>query len=63
LNNIHFRSFLITAQPQYGFIPVLNYDRTGPGKYTAKVTVIIISLLHDFMETHPNMIQLRDIGK
>jgi len=54
---------MILVQPQYSVNPVLIYDRKGPGKNTAKVSVIIISLLHDFMETHPNMIQLDPIGK
>ncbi len=54
---------MIIAQPHSGVNPVLVYDRTGPGIYTAKVLVIIVSLLYDFMETHPNMIELCDIGK
>ncbi len=54
---------MIIAQPHAGVNPVLTYERKGPGIYTAKVSVIIVSLLHDFMETHPNMIELYDIGK
>ncbi len=60
---INFSSFMILVQPQYGVNPVLIYDKKEAGKYTAKVSVIIISLLNDFMETHPNMIQLDNIGK
>ncbi len=64
--NIYFissSSFMITVHPHYGVNPVLIYERKAPGIYTAKVSVIIVSLLHDFMETHPNMIELCDIGK
>jgi hypothetical protein len=54
---------MIIVEPQYGVNPVLIYDRKETGKYTAKVSVIIVSLLNDFIETHPNMIKLDDIGK
>ena len=54
---------MITTHPHSGVNPVIIYERKGPGEYTAKVSVIIVSLLHDFMQTHPNMIELCDIGK
>ncbi len=53
---------MIIAQPHSGFNPVVVYDRKG-FLYTAKTSVIIVSLLHDFMQTHPDMIKLDDIGK
>jgi hypothetical protein len=54
---------MVLDQPHYGVNPVLIAERKGPGIHVAKVSVIIISLLHDFMQTHPNMIELNDIGK
>lgn len=54
---------MVIAQPHYGVNPVLIAERKGPGRHVAKVSVIIISLLYDFMQTHPNMIELDDIGK
>ncbi|CAF2722281.1 unnamed protein product [Rotaria sp. Silwood2] len=54
-------SFLIVAQPHSGVNPVTIYERKGPGEYTAKISVTIISLLHDFIQTHPNLIELFDI--
>jgi len=54
---------MIITHPHSGVNPVLIYERKGPGIYTAKVSVIIVSLLHDFMETYPNMIELYDIGE
>ncbi len=54
---------MIIAQPHVGVNPVLIYERDKPGIYKANVSVIIVSLLHDFMQTHPNMIELYDIGK
>lgn len=53
---------MIVAQPHSGVNPVTIYERRGPGEYTAKISVTIISLLHDFMQLHPNMIELYDIG-
>jgi hypothetical protein len=54
---------MIIDQPHSGVNPVLIYEKKGPGLYTAKVSVIIVSLLHDFIETHPNLIQFYDIGR
>ena len=54
---------MITAQPHSGVNPITTYERKGPGEYTAKISVTIVSLLHDFMVTHPNLIKLEDIGK
>lgn len=31
--------------------------------YTAKVDVTILSLLHDFIQSHPGVIKLSDISK
>lgn len=53
---------MIVAQPHSGVIPVTIYERRGPGEYTSKISVRIISLLYDFMQTHPNIIELYDIG-
>ena len=53
---------MIVAQPHSGANPVTIYERRGPGEYTAKISVTIVSLLHDFMEEHPNLIELYDIG-
>ncbi len=53
---------MIIDQPHYGVNPVLIYEKKEPGIFKAKVSVIIISLLHDFMETHPNLIKFYDIG-
>jgi len=60
---IYSSSFIINVQPHYRDNPVIIYEKQKPGIYTAKVSVIIVSLLHDFMEAHPNMIELYDIGK
>jgi hypothetical protein len=54
---------MVIDQPHCGVNPVLIAERKGPGRHVAKVSVIIISLLHDFMQTHPNMIELNDIGE
>jgi hypothetical protein len=56
-------SFMIIDQPHYGINPVLVYEEKGPGLYTAKVSVIIVSLLHDFLNTYPTLIQPFDIGR
>ncbi|CAF1076025.1 unnamed protein product [Adineta steineri] len=61
LEKIIGNSFMITAQPLCGLNPVTIYERRGPGEYGAKISVTIVSLLHDFMETHPNLIELYDI--
>ena len=53
---------MIVAQPNSGVIPVVIYERKCPGVYTAKISVIIVSLLHDFMQLHPGTIELYDIG-
>ena len=60
---IHSSSFMVLAQPHSGVNPVIIVDRRGPRIHVAKVSVILISLLHDFMQTHPKMIELDDIGK
>ncbi len=61
---INCSSFMVIAQPHSGVNPVLVCERReGPGTHVAKVSVIIVSLLHDFMQTHPNTIELDDIGK
>ena len=54
---------MIVAQPHSGVNPTTIYDRKGPGQYTAKISVLIISLLHDFMQLFPNLIELYPIGK
>jgi len=54
---------MIISQPHYGVNPVTTYDRKGPGEYLVKLSVTVVSLLHDFMVTHPNLIELFDIGK
>lgn len=54
---------MITVHPHSGVIPVVIYDRKGPGQCKIKLTVIIVSLLYDFMQTHPNLIELCEIGK
>ncbi len=54
---------MIIDHPCDGVNPVLIYERKGPGIYTAKVSVRIISLLHDFMQIHPNLIRLDNIGE
>jgi hypothetical protein len=58
---------MVIAQPHSGVNPVLVCERRegreGSGTHVAKVSVIIVSLLHDFMQTHPNTIELDDIGK
>ncbi|CAF1106330.1 unnamed protein product [Rotaria sp. Silwood1] len=61
LERIFQTSFMITAHPHSGVNPVLIYERKGSGQCTAKVSVIIISLLYDFMQTHPKLIELYDI--
>jgi hypothetical protein len=53
---------MIVAQPHSGVNPVTIYERRGPGEYTAKISVIIICLLHDFVEEYPSLIELYDIG-
>lgn len=53
---------MIVAQPHSGANPVTIYERRGPGEYTAKVSVTIISLLYDFMQLNPHLIELYDIG-
>lgn len=59
----YFSSFMITDHPHNGVNPVLIYQRKGPGIYIAKVSVFIVSLLHDFMQKNPNLIELYDIGE
>ncbi|CAF0805019.1 unnamed protein product [Rotaria sordida] len=54
-------SFMIITHPHSGVNPVLIYERKGSGQCTAKVSIIIISLLYDFMQTHPKLIELIDI--
>ena len=54
---------MIITQPHYGENPVTIYNRKGPGKYAAKVSVTIVSLLHDFMATHRKLIELCNIGE
>ncbi len=63
LDNIDFSSFMIISQPHYVVNPVIIYYPNGRGEFKAKVSVTIVSLLHDFMVTHPNLIELYDIGK
>ena len=55
-------SFMIVAQPHFGVNPVTVYDRAGNGKYKMKISVMIVSLLHDFIETHPELITIENIG-
>ncbi|CAF1076007.1 unnamed protein product [Adineta steineri] len=54
-------SFMIVDQPHCGFNSATVYKRKGPGDYITKVSVTIVSLLHDFMETHPNLIEIHSI--
>ncbi|CAF1534675.1 unnamed protein product [Rotaria magnacalcarata] len=61
LDKILRTSFLIVDQPHSGTTPVTIYERKAPGEYTAKISVTIISLLYDFMQTHPNLLELFDI--
>jgi hypothetical protein len=67
IDMINCSSFMVIAQPHSGVNPVLVCERRegreGSGTHVAKVSVIIVSLLHDFMQTHPNTIELDDIGK
>ncbi|CAF2533148.1 unnamed protein product [Rotaria sp. Silwood2] len=52
---------MIITHPNSGVNPVLVYERKGSGQCTAKVSVIIVSLLYDFIQTHPKLIELCDI--
>jgi hypothetical protein len=54
---------MIVDQPHSIVNPVLIYKRIGPGLFTAKASVIIVSLLYDLMEKYPNLIQIYDIGR
>lgn len=54
---------MVIDHPQNDANPVLIYERIGPGTYRAEGSVKIISLLHDFMRNHANLIRLYDIGK
>lgn len=63
LYGITFRSFIIITQPHCNNIPVTVYDGNRSKSGTAKISVTIICLLHDFIQTHPNMIKLNDIGR
>ncbi|CAF1180582.1 unnamed protein product [Adineta steineri] len=54
-------SFMIVDQPHCGFNSATVYERTAPGEYRTKASVTIVSLLHDFMETHPNLIEIHSI--
>jgi hypothetical protein len=56
-------SFMIVDQPNFNANPVVNYEKTGLGLYTANVSVTLVSLLYDFMEIYPTLIQLTDIGR
>ena len=58
-----FSSMMINKQPMCGATPVLVYERQKGNIYKAKVSVTIISLLHDFMKKHPNVIELDNISK
>lgn len=42
---------------------MLVYERERGHTYKAKVSVTIISVLHDFMQTHPDAIEFDDIRK
>jgi hypothetical protein len=55
------RSFMILTHPHFGVNPVTIYERMANGQYSIKIDVTIVSLLHDFMRLHPNIIQLKDI--
>ena len=55
-------SFMIIDHPRNGVNPVLIYNRKEANDYEAKGSVRIISLLNDFMQNHPDLIQLYDIG-
>ena len=54
---------MITIHPHAGVNPVLIYERKESNLYTVKVSAMVVSLLHDFMQTHPNCIDFDDIGK
>ncbi|CAF1038276.1 unnamed protein product [Adineta ricciae] len=53
-------SFMITVHPCNGSIPIVIYKKTEP-EYNAKLTMTVVSLLHDFMKMHPNVLTLKDI--
>lgn len=53
---------MIIDHPRNDVNPVLIYNRKENDEYEATGSVRIISLLHDFMQTHPGLIQLYDIG-
>jgi hypothetical protein len=44
-------------------IPITIYERENNGNYSAKVSSVIISLLHPFMEMHPGVFELYPIGR
>lgn len=54
---------MITVQPQFRNIPVVISKRIAPGFYQMDVSVIVLSLLSNFMRTHPNIIKFSDISK
>lgn len=54
---------MIIAQPHADVNPVIIYEKCVLGIYKAKVSLTIISLLHDFMQTYPDIIQFYNIGK
>ncbi|CAF4018359.1 unnamed protein product [Rotaria magnacalcarata] len=61
LETLFSTSFMILNHPHYGVNPVLIYERRGTGQCVAKLSVTLVSLLSDFMQSHPNLIELYDI--
>ncbi|CAF4585095.1 unnamed protein product [Rotaria socialis] len=61
LETLFSTSFMILNHPHCGVNPVLIYEPRGTGQCTAKLSVTIVSLLYDFMQSHPNLIELYDI--
>ncbi|CAF0767400.1 unnamed protein product [Adineta ricciae] len=53
-------SFMITVHPCNGSIPIVIYKKTAP-EYNAKLAMTVVSLLHDFMKMHPNVLTFKNI--
>ena len=52
---------MITVHPCNGSIPIVIYKKTEL-EYNAKLSMTVVSLLHDFMKMHPNILTFKNIS-
>jgi hypothetical protein len=56
-------SFMIIEQPHCGGIPVTICQGSKTSGHSADIKVTIVSLLHDFIQQHPEIIELMSISQ